>query len=114
MDVDLDSHQVMVFGNQENENELVNVNMNGDTKALQNLRKKRQIELGMGRAGEYVGYDDDEFDAMGGVGTSVGGGMLRSMMEGRMVVNHHPRGALPLAPMERPKRKRSIRAVTTS
>ncbi|KAL7442848.1 hypothetical protein ACHAXM_008549 [Skeletonema potamos] len=47
-------------------NVLINVNMNDDTNALENLKRKRQIELGMGRAGGYAGYDDDEFEELGG------------------------------------------------
>lgn len=31
------------------------------------LREKRQLELGMGRAGGYAGFDDDEFEELGGV-----------------------------------------------
>ena len=31
------------------------------------LRQKRQVEMGMGRAGGYAGYDDDEFEELGGV-----------------------------------------------
>ena len=30
------------------------------------LQKKRQLEMGMGRAGGYAGYDDDEFEELGG------------------------------------------------
>lgn len=31
------------------------------------LRQKRQVEMGLGRAGGYAGYDDDEFEELGGV-----------------------------------------------
>jgi U4/U6.U5 tri-snRNP-associated protein 1 len=31
------------------------------------LRQKRQVEMGMGGAGGYAGYDDDEFEELGGV-----------------------------------------------
>ena len=37
------------------ENELVNVNMDHDSQARENLKRKRQIELGSGRAGGYSG-----------------------------------------------------------
>jgi U4/U6.U5 tri-snRNP-associated protein 1 len=30
------------------------------------LREKRKVEMGMGRAGGYAGYDDDEFEELGG------------------------------------------------
>jgi hypothetical protein len=40
-----------------------------------NLRTKRVIELGVGRAGGYSGYDDYEFDELVGIsGSSIGGG----------------------------------------
>lgn len=51
-----------------NNPQLINVNMASDSKALENLKRKRQIELGVGRAGGYAGYDDDEFEELGGVG----------------------------------------------
>ena len=47
--------------------ELTNVNMMDDTNALENLRRKREIELGAGRAGGYAGFDDGEFEEFGGV-----------------------------------------------
>jgi U4/U6.U5 tri-snRNP-associated protein 1 len=31
------------------------------------LREKRRVEMGMGRAGGYAGFDDDEFEELGGV-----------------------------------------------
>ena len=49
--------------------------MDDDTKLTSNLRNKRMIELGAGRAGGYSGYDDYEFDELGGIsGSSIGGG----------------------------------------
>jgi len=49
--------------------------MDDDTKPTNNLRTKRMIELGVGRVGEYSGYDDYEFDELGGIsGRSIGGG----------------------------------------
>ena len=59
-------------GNNE-DSELINANIDSDTQALQNLRKKRAIELGAGRAGGYAGYDDEEFEELGGVGIGIGG-----------------------------------------
>lgn len=52
---------------QEGGNELTNVNMMDDTNALENLKRKRQVELGAGRAGGYAGFDDEEFEEFGGV-----------------------------------------------
>lgn len=73
LDVDPDSKKVMGLGGNKGDGEdveLINVNMESDTKALENLRKKRQIEMGAGRAGGYAGYDDDEFEELGGIGTN--------------------------------------------
>ncbi len=47
-------------------NILQNVNMVDDTRIQDNLKRKRQIEMGLGHAGGYVGYDDDEFIELGG------------------------------------------------
>jgi len=46
---------------------LINVDMDDAARTNDNLRKKRTIELGSGRAGGYAGYDDDEFDGTGGI-----------------------------------------------
>lgn len=73
LDIDPDSRKVKGLGSSEfdgDDVELVNVDMESDTKALENLRKKRQIEMGAGRAGGYAGYDDDEFDKLGGIGVN--------------------------------------------
>jgi len=53
--------------------ELVNVNMDHDSQARENLKRKRQIELGSGRAGGYSGFDDEEFGELGGVGLNEDG-----------------------------------------
>ncbi|KAL7495168.1 hypothetical protein ACHAWT_003697 [Skeletonema menzelii] len=67
--VDPDTHKATgLDNNSANNPQLINVNMASDSKALENLKRKRQIELGMGRAGGYAGYDDDEFEELGGVG----------------------------------------------
>ena len=47
-------------------NVLENANMRDDGVSRDNLRKKRQVEMGMGHAGGYAGYDDDEFEEIGG------------------------------------------------
>lgn len=47
-------------------NVLENANMRDDGLSRDNLRKKRQVEMGMGHAGGYAGYDDDEFEEIGG------------------------------------------------
>ncbi|KAL7563210.1 hypothetical protein ACA910_014484 [Epithemia clementina (nom. ined.)] len=55
-----------VVGLSEAESALENVNLAEEQKQKDGLRKKRQIELGMGRAGGYAGFDDDEFMELGG------------------------------------------------
>ena len=70
LDVDPNSKKVRGFDANADEHELINVNMDDDTRALENLKRKRQIELGAGRAGGYAGYDDDEFEELGGVGVA--------------------------------------------
>ena len=69
----------------DNNNNLVltNVDMDDDAKLTNNLRTKRMIELGAGRAGGYSGYDDYEFDELGGIsGSSIGGGFGSSSIPG--------------------------------
>jgi U4/U6.U5 tri-snRNP-associated protein 1 len=62
-------------GNGNNNLVLTNVNIDDDTKLTNNLRTKRMIELGVGRAGGYSGYDDYELDELGVIsGSSIGGG----------------------------------------
>mmetsp|Transcript_5887 Transcript_5887/g.8855 ORF Transcript_5887/g.8855 Transcript_5887/m.8855 type:complete len:705 (-) Transcript_5887:1366-3480(-) len=68
LDIDPESKKAIGFDSSANDPELINVNMQSDSKALENLKRKRQIELGEGRAGGYAGYDDDEFEELGGVG----------------------------------------------
>jgi U4/U6.U5 tri-snRNP-associated protein 1 len=55
-------------------NELTNVDMDDRARTDDNMRKKRMVELGSGRAGGYSGYDDHEFDETGGIGVGIGGG----------------------------------------
>jgi len=50
----------------ENENTLENVNMTDNAKLADNLKRKRMVESGIGHAGGYAGYDDDEFEESGG------------------------------------------------
>lgn len=45
---------------------LENVNLTESKKQQDGLRKKRLLEMGMGRAGGYAGFDDDEFEELGG------------------------------------------------
>jgi U4/U6.U5 tri-snRNP-associated protein 1 len=45
---------------------LENVNLAEQKKQHDGLRKKRLLELGMGRAGGYAGFDDEEFEELGG------------------------------------------------
>lgn len=46
--------------------ELENVNLAEQSMTTDALRQKRKLELGMGRAGGYAGFDDDEFEELGG------------------------------------------------
>ncbi|KAL7518182.1 hypothetical protein ACHAWX_003035 [Stephanocyclus meneghinianus] len=77
--IDPDSQKVTGLREAAEQNELINVNMMDDTNALENLKRKRLIELGAGRAGGYAGFDDHEFEEFGGVvgyeGNLLGGGI---------------------------------------
>jgi U4/U6.U5 tri-snRNP-associated protein 1 len=55
-----------VIGLNEDDVALENVNLAEQRTQQQGLRDKRKIELGMGRAGGYAGFDDDEFEDLGG------------------------------------------------
>ena len=55
-----------VIGLNEEEEELENVELSNQRMQRDGLRKKRQVELGMGRAGGYAGFDDDEFEELSG------------------------------------------------
>ena len=48
--------------------QLENINLAEAAKQSDGLKKKRQLEMGLGRAGGYAGYDDDEFEELGGTG----------------------------------------------
>lgn len=50
----------------EDEARLENANLAEAQQQEGGLRKKRQMEMGMGRAGGYAGFDDDEFEELGG------------------------------------------------
>lgn len=47
-------------------NALENVNMSESATFHDNLKRKRMVEMGLGHAGGYAGYDDDEFEELGG------------------------------------------------
>ena len=53
-------------------NELENVNMSESATVQDNLKRKRNVELGLGHAGGYAGYDDDEFEELGGSQMTLG------------------------------------------
>jgi len=55
-----------VVGINEEEDALENINLTEQEKQQNGLRKKRMLELGMGRAGGYAGFDDEEFEELGG------------------------------------------------
>ena len=51
---------------------LENVSLTENQIVKDNLKKKRAVEMGQGHAGGYVGYDDDEFEELGGSQKTVG------------------------------------------
>jgi U4/U6.U5 tri-snRNP-associated protein 1 len=53
-------------------NALENINMTENTTNKDNLRRKRMMEMGVGHAGGYTGYDDDEFEELGGSQMTLG------------------------------------------
>lgn len=53
-------------GLNEAEDTLENVNLKEQKRQKDGLRKKRMLEMGMGRAGGYAGFDDEEFEELGG------------------------------------------------
>ncbi|CAJ1966904.1 unnamed protein product [Cylindrotheca closterium] len=53
-------------GLNEAEDTLENDNLRDQKKQQDGLRKKRMLEMGMGRAGGYAGFDDEEFEELGG------------------------------------------------
>jgi len=55
-----------VVGLNEGEVALENVNLTEQKKQQDGLRKKRLLEMGLGRAGGYSGFDDEEFEELGG------------------------------------------------
>ena len=55
-----------VIGINEEEDALENIQLTEKEKQKDGLRKKRMLEMGMGRAGGYAGFDDDEFEELGG------------------------------------------------
>ena len=55
-----------VVGLNQEEDALENIQLTENEKQRDGLRKKRMLEMGMGRAGGYAGFDDDEFEELGG------------------------------------------------
>ncbi|KAI2509098.1 SART-1 family protein [Fragilaria crotonensis] len=62
-----DSRKVIGLNDDPETARLENVQLADDQAQQHRLRQKRQVEMGMGRAGGYAGYDDDEFEELGGV-----------------------------------------------
>ena len=60
--------------------ELQNIQLVQQQQVEHGLREKRKMELGFGRTGGYVGYDDDEFEELGG--TQAPSRLARSTMVG--------------------------------
>ncbi|KAL7554948.1 hypothetical protein ACHAWF_018511 [Thalassiosira exigua] len=76
LEVDPESRKVTGLNASGGKDELVNASMDANAKARENLKAKRRIEMGAGRAGGYAGYDDDEFEELGGTGPAGGAGAL--------------------------------------
>lgn len=57
---------IMEAEENEGTNELENVNMTESAAMKENLKRKRMMEMRHGHAGGYTGYDDDEFEELGG------------------------------------------------
>lgn len=62
-----DTSQKIIGLNEDEEIDLENVNLAEQRSREKGLREKRKLEMGLGRAGGYAGYDDDEFEELGGV-----------------------------------------------
>ena len=60
------ANSTKVVGLNSASDKLQNAELASQQKQEEGLRKKRQLELGMGRAGGYAGFDDDEFEELGG------------------------------------------------
>eukprot|EP00977_Amphora_coffeiformis_P014525 scaffold4079_cov167-Amphora_coffeaeformis.AAC.21 len=61
-----DESSKRTMGLNEDEARLENVNLAEQQTVQEGLREKRKMEMGMGRAGGYAGFDDDEFEELGG------------------------------------------------
>lgn len=57
---------------EDGDNALENINMTERATTKDNLKRKRMIEMGLGHAGGYTGYDDDEFEELGGSQMTLG------------------------------------------
>ena len=66
--------QSILDNEKDGNNALENVNMTETSTVQDNLKRKRMVEMGLGHAGGYAGYDDDEFEELGGSQAMVLGG----------------------------------------
>ncbi|GKY96189.1 hypothetical protein MPSEU_000578800 [Mayamaea pseudoterrestris] len=55
-----------ILGINQDDQALENTDLVDQRKLCDGLKAKRKLELGMGRAGGYAGFDDDEFQELGG------------------------------------------------
>jgi U4/U6.U5 tri-snRNP-associated protein 1 len=62
-----ENSKVVGLNDDDNPARLENAQLADDQAQKDRLRQKRQVEMGMGHAGGYAGYDDDEFEELGGV-----------------------------------------------
>ncbi|GFH56696.1 hypothetical protein CTEN210_13172 [Chaetoceros tenuissimus] len=66
--------QSILDNEKDGNNALENINMAETSTVQDNLKRKRMVEMGLGHAGGYAGYDDDEFEELGGSQAMVLGG----------------------------------------
>lgn len=59
-------NRVIGLNEDDDAQELQNVNLAQDRQQQTGLREKRRVEMAMGRANGYTGWDDDEFAELGG------------------------------------------------
>jgi U4/U6.U5 tri-snRNP-associated protein 1 len=64
--LDTDENSKKVLGLKDDDEQLENIDLIDQRTVSDGLKAKRKMELGMGRAGGYAGYDDDEFEELGG------------------------------------------------
>lgn len=67
-----ENRKVIGLNDDEEQQQLENVQLSERNKVEKCLKEKRRVEMGMGRAGGYAGFDDDEFEELGGSSQALG------------------------------------------